>query len=134
MLVLGCVVLYKCVEDVIEVFVWVVVDGVDVMMMIVGSMLNYEYSKFFFKCVCMFDVLVCVDFMGMVDDVDLFFSYDCVLFLLLMSWYEGFCIFVFEVMYCGILVVVWVGYVVVEVVGDVGFVIGEFEMVDQVVG
>ena len=132
MLVLGRVVPHKRVEDAIEVFARVVEGGVDATMTIVGSMPNYDYSKFLLKRARELGVLTRFDFTGMVDEADLLSSYDRASLLLSMSRHEGFCIPALEAMYRGIPAVVRAGHAAAEVVGDAGLVIGEHESTDQV--
>jgi glycosyltransferase involved in cell wall biosynthesis len=132
MLVLGRVVPHKRVEDALEVFARVVDGGVDATMTIVGSMPNYDYSKFLLKRARELGVLTRFDFTGMVDEADLLSSYDRASLLLSMSRHEGFCIPALEAMHRGIPAVVQAGHAAAEVVGDAGLVIGEDESADQV--
>lgn len=132
MLVLGRVVPHKRVEDAIEVLARVVGGGIDATMTIVGSMPNYEYSKFLLQRAHALGVLTRIDFTGMVDDTDLLSSYDRAALLLSMSRHEGFCIPALEAMHHGIPAVVRAGHAAAEVVGDAGLVVGEAETVGHI--
>lgn len=132
MLVLGRVVPHKRVEDAIEVFARVVEGGVDATMTIVGSMPNYDYSKYLLKRARALGILTRIDFTGMVDDADLLSSYDRASLLLSMSRHEGFCIPALEAMHRGIPAVVRAGHAAAEVVNDAGLVINERETADQI--
>ncbi|MCA8374196.1 glycosyltransferase family 4 protein [Burkholderia multivorans] len=132
MLVLGRVVPHKRVEDAIEVLAHVVAGGIDATMTIVGSMPNYEYSKYLLKRARELSVLTRIDFTGMVDDADLLSNYDRASLLLSMSRHEGFCIPALEAMYRGVPAVVRGGHAAAEVVDDAGLVIGESETAGQI--
>jgi glycosyltransferase involved in cell wall biosynthesis len=132
MLVLGRVVPHKRVEDAIEVLARLVDKGLDATMTIVGSMPNYDYSKFLLKRARTLGVLTRIDFTGMVDDADLLSSYDRASLLLSMSRHEGFCIPALEAMYRGIPAVVRAGHAAAEVVSDAGLVTDERETTDQI--
>jgi glycosyltransferase involved in cell wall biosynthesis len=132
MLVLGRVAPHKRVEDAIEVFARVVDGGIDATMTIVGSMPNYDYSKFLLKRARTLGVLTRIDFTGMVDDADLLSSYDRASLLLSMSRHEGFCIPALEAMYRGIPPVVRAGHAAAEVVSNAGLVISEGETAGQI--
>ncbi|WP_434108787.1 glycosyltransferase [Paraburkholderia caffeinilytica] len=134
MLVLGRVVPHKRIEDAIEVLARVVEGGVDATMTIVGSMPNYDYSKFLLKRARALGVLTRIDFTGMVDDADLLSSYDRASLLLSMSRHEGFCIPALEAMHRGIPAVVRAGHAAAEVVSDAGLVIGKQETANQIAG
>jgi glycosyltransferase involved in cell wall biosynthesis len=133
-LVLGRVVPHKRVEDAMEVFAHVVEGGVDATMTIVGSMPNYDYSKFVLKRARELGVLTRIDFTGMVDNADLLSSYDRASLLLSMSRHEGFCIPALEAMHRGIPVVVRAGHAAAEVVDDAGLVVGDQETAEQIAG
>ncbi|RKT26250.1 glycosyltransferase involved in cell wall biosynthesis [Paraburkholderia sp. RAU2J] len=132
MLVLGRVVPHKRVEDAIEVLAHVVEGGVDATMTIVGSMPNYDYSKFLLKRARALGVLTRIDFTGMVDDADLLSSYDRASLLLSMSRHEGFCIPALEAMHRGIPAVVRAGHAAAEVVDDAGLVSDTHETAEQI--
>jgi glycosyltransferase involved in cell wall biosynthesis len=132
MLVLGRVVPHKRVEDAIEVLAHVVEGGVDATMTIVGTMPNYDYSKFLLKRARALGVLTRIDFTGMVDDADLLSSYDRASLLLSMSRHEGFCIPALEAMHRGIPAVVRAGHAAAEVVNDAGLVSDISETAEQI--
>lgn len=132
MLVLGRIVPHKRIEDAIEVLARVVDGGVDATMTIVGSMPNYDYSKFLLKRARTLGILTRIDFTGMVDDADLLSSYDRASLLLSMSRHEGFCIPALEAMYRGIPAVVRAGHAAAEVVSDAGLVIDKHETSGQI--
>jgi len=132
MLVLGRVVPHKRVEDAIEVLARVVDGGVDATVTIVGSMPNYDYTKFLLNRARALGVLTRIDFTGMVDEADLLSSYDRASLLLSMSRHEGFCIPALEAMHRGIPAVVRAGHAAAEVVSDAGLVIGERETAGEI--
>ncbi|WP_418230216.1 glycosyltransferase [Burkholderia mayonis] len=132
MLVLGRVVPHKRVEDALEVLARVADGGVDATMTIVGSMPNYDYSKFLLRRARTLGVLARIDFTGMVDDADLLLSYDRTSLLLSMSRHEGFCIPALEAMHRGIPVVVRAGHAAAEVVGDAGLAVGPSESASKI--
>ncbi|NML30850.1 glycosyltransferase family 4 protein [Paraburkholderia antibiotica] len=132
MLVLGRVVPHKRIEDAIEVCARVAEGGLDATMTIVGSMPNYDYTRFLLKSARELGVLTRIDFTGMVDDADLLSSYDRASMLLSMSRHEGFCIPALEAMHRGIPAVVRDGHAAAEVVADAGLVVGTAQTPEQI--
>ncbi|MGF6923383.1 glycosyltransferase [Paraburkholderia sp. 40] len=101
LMVVGRVVPHKCVEDAIKVLALLHERKLKFTLSIVGSMPNYDYSKFLVNQARSLSVLDYVNFLGMVDDEDLLDCYDRSSGLLVMSRHEGFCVPVLEAMHFG---------------------------------
>ena len=101
LLMVGRVVPHKCIEDAIDLLAQLHAQRVPATLSIVGSMPNYDYSKFLINHARALGVLNYVDFNGMLDDADLFRCYEASDALLVMSRHEGFCVPVLEAMHFG---------------------------------
>lgn len=101
LLVVGRVVPHKNIELAIELLAHLRKRIVMATLSIVGSMPNYDYSKFLINHARALGVLDYVDFNGMLDNADLFHCYESSDALIIMSRHEGFCIPVLEAMYFG---------------------------------
>ena len=101
LLVVGRVVPHKNIELAIALLAHLRKRNVDATLSIVGSMPNYDYSKFLINHARALGVLEYVDFNGMLDNTDLFHCYESSDALIIMSRHEGFCIPVLESMYFG---------------------------------
>lgn len=101
LMVVGRVVPHKRIEDAIEVIALLHKRKFESTLSVIGSMPNYEYSKFLINHARSLGVLDQIDFLGMMDDEDLLDSYDASNGLLAMSRHEGFCVPVLEAMHFG---------------------------------
>lgn len=101
LLVVGRVVPHKNIELAIELIAHLRKRNVMATLSIVGSMPNYDYSKFLINHARALGVLDFVDFNGMLDNADLFHCYESSDALVIMSRHEGFCIPVLEAMHFG---------------------------------
>lgn len=101
LLVVGRVVPHKNIELAIELLAHLRKRNIMATLSIVGSMPNYDYSKFLINHARSLDVLDYVDFNGMLDNADLFDCYESSNALIIMSRHEGFCIPVLEAMHFG---------------------------------
>jgi glycosyltransferase involved in cell wall biosynthesis len=125
LLVVGRVVPHKRVEDAIEVVAHLLERGINATLSVVGTMPNFDYSKFLFNHARKLSILDRIDFTGPLDDEDLHACYDKASALLSLSRHEGFCVPALEAMHIGIPALVRAGHAAAEVVGDAGQVFGE---------
>jgi glycosyltransferase involved in cell wall biosynthesis len=101
LVVVGRVVPHKRVEDAIAVLALLHKRKLEFTLSVIGSMPNYDYSKFLINHARSLGVLDRVNFTGMMDDEDLLDSYNASIGLLAMSRHEGFCVPVLEAMHFG---------------------------------
>ncbi|MFM0145483.1 glycosyltransferase [Paraburkholderia sp. RL18-085-BIA-A] len=120
LLVVGRVVPHKRLEDVLSVLAETRALGADVTLTVVGTMPNYEYSKYLLNFGRELGVLEHVNFTGMLDDGDLFFCFDKADALLSMSLHEGFGVPALEAMYFGLPVLARSGTAIDEITAGVG--------------
>ncbi|MFM0705120.1 glycosyltransferase [Paraburkholderia sediminicola] len=120
LLVVGRVVPHKRLEDVLAVVAEARAQGADITLTVVGTMPNYEYSKYLFNFGRELGVLEHVSFAGMLDDGDLFYCYDKADALLSMSLHEGFGVPALEAMHFGLPVFSRSGTAIDEVAAGVG--------------
>lgn len=120
LLTVGRVVPHKKLEDVLSVLAETRAQGADVRLTVVGTMPNFEYSKYLLNFGRQLGVLEHVNFTGMLDDGDLFFCFDKADALLSMSLHEGFGVPALEAMYFGLPVFARSGTAIDEVAAGVG--------------
>ncbi|MBB4517816.1 glycosyltransferase [Paraburkholderia fungorum] len=120
LLVVGRVVPHKRLEDVLGVVAEARGQGADITLTVVGTMPNYEYSKYLFNFGRELGVLEHVSFAGVLDDGDLFYCYDKADALLSMSLHEGFGVPALEAMHFGLPVFARSGTAIDEVAAGVG--------------
>jgi glycosyltransferase involved in cell wall biosynthesis len=120
LLVVGRVVPHKRLEDVLTVLAEARSQGADVTLTIVGTMPNYDYSKYLFNYGRRLNVLDHVSFSGVLDDGDLFRCYEKADALLSMSLHEGFGVPALEAMHFGLPVFARSGTAINDVVAGVG--------------
>jgi glycosyltransferase involved in cell wall biosynthesis len=101
LLTVGRVVPHKRVEDSIGILRKLRDRGVQATLSVVGSMPNYDYSKFLINHARKSGVLDHVDFKGVLDDDDLLDRFEEAAVVLVTSRHEGFCVPVLEGMYRG---------------------------------
>ena len=101
LLMVGRVVPHKRIEDGIDILHSLRKLGVQATLSVVGSMPNYEYSKYLINHARRLGVLDHVDFKGMLDDCDLLDCFERAAVLLATSRHEGFCVPVLEAMHHG---------------------------------
>lgn len=101
LLVVGRVVPHKRIEDAIEVLHGLTNRDVNASLSVVGTMPNYEYSKYLINHARRLGVLERVDFKGMLDDAMLIDCFGRASALLATSRHEGFCVPVLEMMHFG---------------------------------
>jgi glycosyltransferase involved in cell wall biosynthesis len=101
LLMVGRVVPHKRIEDAIDVLAQLVKREINVSLSVVGSMPNFDYTKFLLNRARALGVLGRVDFTGMVDDADLSAAFDRAGALLSLSRHEGFCVPALEAMHFG---------------------------------
>jgi glycosyltransferase involved in cell wall biosynthesis len=118
LLMVGRVVPHKRIEDAIDVLAHLVKREIDVSLSVVGSMPNYDYTKFLLNHARALGVLGRIDFTGMVDDADLSAAFDKATALLSMSRHEGFCVPALEAMVRGMPAFVRDGHAAAEVVAS----------------
>ncbi|MFM0264761.1 glycosyltransferase [Paraburkholderia sediminicola] len=120
LLVVGRVVPHKRLEDVLAVVAEARAQGAEITLTVVGTMPNYEYSKYLFNFGRELGVLEHVSFAGVLDDGDLFYCYDKADALLSMSLHEGFGVPALEAMHFGLPVFARSGTAIDEVAAGVG--------------
>lgn len=120
LLVVGRVVPHKRLEDVLAVVAEARAQGADITLTVVGTMPNYEYSKYLFNFGRGLGVLEHVSFAGVLDDGDLFYCYGKADALLSMSLHEGFGVPALEAMHFGLPVFARSGTAIDEVAAGVG--------------
>jgi glycosyltransferase involved in cell wall biosynthesis len=120
LLVVGRVVPHKRLEDVLAVVAETRAQGADITLTVVGTMPNYDYSKYLFNFGRELGVLEHVNFAGVLDDGDLFYCYDKADALLSMSLHEGFGVPALEAMHFGLPVFARSGTAIDEVAAGVG--------------
>jgi glycosyltransferase involved in cell wall biosynthesis len=120
LLVVGRVVPHKRLEDVLTVLAEARSQGADVTLTVVGTMPNYDYSKYLFNFGRKLNVLDHVSFSGVLDDGDLFSCYETADALLSMSLHEGFGVPALEAMHFGLPVFARSGTAIDDVVAGVG--------------
>jgi glycosyltransferase involved in cell wall biosynthesis len=118
LLMVGRVVPHKRIEDAIDVLAILVERDIDVSLSVVGSMPNYDYTKFLLNHARALGVLGRIDFTGMVDDADLSAAFDKASALLSLSRHEGFCVPALEAMVRGMPAFVRDGHAAAEVVAS----------------
>ncbi|SDQ32820.1 Glycosyl transferases group 1 [Paraburkholderia fungorum] len=101
LLMVGRVVPHKRIEDAIDVLANLVKRDINVSLSVVGSVPNYDYTKFLLNRARALGVLERIDFTGMVDDADLSAAFDRASALLSLSRHEGFCVPALEAMHVG---------------------------------
>lgn len=119
LLTVGRVVPHKRIEDVLVVLAAARATGAPFTLTVVGTMPNYDYSKYLLGVGRKLGVLDCVEFTGAIDDSDLFYCYGKAGALLSMSLHEGFGIPALEAMHLGIPVFARAGTAIEEVGGEV---------------
>jgi glycosyltransferase involved in cell wall biosynthesis len=120
LLVVGRVVPHKKLEDALSVVAAARAQGAEITLTVVGTMPNYEYSKYLFNLGRELGVLDYVSFAGMLDDGDLFFCFDKADALLSMSLHEGFGVPALEAMHFGLPVFARSGTAIDELAAGVG--------------
>ncbi|CAE6706866.1 glycosyltransferase family 4 protein [Paraburkholderia nemoris] len=101
LLMVGRVVPHKRIEDGIEILHRLRNLGVPSTLSVIGSMPNYDYSKYLINYARRLGVLDNVDFKGTLDDCDLLDCFERSAVLLVTSRHEGFCVPVLEAMHYG---------------------------------
>lgn len=101
LLMVGRVVPHKRIEDGIDILHSLYKLGVQATLSVVGSMPNYDYSKYLINHARRLGVLDHVDFKGILDDGDLLECFERATVLLATSRHEGFCVPVLEAMHHG---------------------------------